>query len=139
MKVVRRMRALETQAAKILVERGYEPVIVSTFVRSCRYIAFNLAACRRGGNGIPDSLVVKIRISLHPIGTLSEAAEFCHDEIKNARRFFTKKVSEEKHSRFEVWIAVPKKSGFQQFGITPRGMYEIRSSVDRYCCARGSP
>lgn len=127
------MQALEKQAAKVLVDHGYETVIVSTFVRSCRYIAFNLAASRRCSNGTLEYLMVKIRISLHPIRTLAEAAIFCRDEIAYAKQYFTRKTPGEKPSGFEVWVAVSVSSGFQQFRITSDGIYEIRPDGWRYC------
>jgi len=127
------MQALEKQAAKVLVDLGYETVIVSTFVRNCRYIAFNLAASRRCSNGTLESLMVKIRISLHPIRSLAEAAVFCRDEIAYAKRYFTRKTPGERPSGFEVWVAVPVSSRFQQFRIASDGIYEIRPDGWRYC------
>lgn len=127
------MQALEKQAAKVLLDLGYEIVIVSTYVRSCRYIAFNLAARRKRTYGFSDTLMIKIRVSLHPIRTLAEAAVFCRDEIAYAKQYFTRKTPGEKPSGFEVWVAVSVSSGFQQFRITSDGIYEIRPDGWRYC------
>jgi hypothetical protein len=126
MTAIRRMRVLEQQAGKILLDMGYEPVIVSNFVRSSRYIAFNLTARKRPGDGTPDTVMVKLKISLHPIASLTGAAVFCRDEILSVRKFFDKVTPDEEPSRFEVWVSVPR-DGFQRFEITREGILEIRS------------
>ena len=72
----------------MLLNAGYEPVIVSGFVRSSRYIAFNLTARKKLDNGTIDTVMVKMKISLHPITSLAEAAIFCRDEIASVKKFF---------------------------------------------------
>ena len=136
MSAVRRMQVLEQQAGKILISLGYEPVIVSNFVRSCRYIAFHLTANKKLDDGTIDSVMVKLKISLHPIESLEEAAVFCHDEIVSVKKFFEQLPPDEKPSRFEVWLSIPL-NGFQQFDITRQGIREIRSPGDRTSFMRG--
>jgi len=138
MTAVRRMQVLEQQAGKLLVKLGYEPVIVSSFVRSCRYIAFHLTARKKLADGTVDSVMVKLKISLHPIESLAEAAAFCRDEIVSVKKFFAQIPPDEKRTRFEVWVSIPL-SGFQQFEITREGIREIRSPGDRLSCVRGGP
>ena len=88
MTAIRRMQVLEQRAGKILLNRGYKPAIVSHFVRSSRYIAFNLTARKELEDGVIDTVMVKLKISLHPITSLAEAAIFCHDELGSVKKFF---------------------------------------------------
>ena len=125
MTAVRRMQVLEQRAGKILLNAGYEPVIVSGFVRSSRYIAFNLTARKKLDGGTIDTVMVKLKISLHPITSLVEAAIFCRDEIASVKKFFNQVPPDVKPSRFEVWVSIPL-DGFQQFEITREGIREIR-------------
>ena len=127
MTAIRRMQALERRAGKILLNQGYEPVIVSNFVRSSRYIAFNLTARKVLDNGTIDTILVKLKISLHPVESLAEAAVFCQDEIGRVKKFFDHVPPDEPPSRFEVWLSIPL-NGFQQFEITRDGIREIPSS-----------
>jgi len=136
MTAIRRMRVLEQQAGKILIDMGYEPVIVSNFVRSSRYIAFNLTAQKKLDDGTLDTVMVKLKISLHLIASLTEAAGFCRDEILSAKKFFDKVTKNEEPSRFEVWVSIPR-DGFQRFEITREGILEIRS-VDGASFTRGA-
>ena len=137
MTAVRRMQVLEQRAGKILLDLSYEPMIVSNFVRSSRYIAFNLTASKKLDDGTIDTVLVKLKISLHPIASLAEAAVFCRDEIRNVKKFFDQVSPDEKPSRFEVWISVPR-DGFQQFEITRDGIREIRSPMMDVPCTGGT-
>ena len=134
----RRIEALEQEAGDLLKKLGYEPVIVSSFVRTCRYIAFHLTARKKLDDGSVDSLMVKLKVSLHPIATLSDAAEFCREEIASMKKFFAQVPPEEKRGRFEVWISIPL-NRFQQFEITREGIREIRSPTDRPGFSGGRP
>lgn len=126
MTAIHRMQVLEQRAGKILLNRGYRPVIVSHFVRSSRYIAFNLTARRKREDGTIDTVMVKLKISLHPIASLTEAEVFCRDEVGSVKKFFNRVPAEEHPSRFEVWFSIPRE-GFQQFEITRDGIREILS------------
>jgi len=124
MTAIRRMQVLEQRAGKILQNRGYKPVIVSNFIRSSRYIAFNLNASRKREDGSIDTLLVKLKVSLHPMTSLTEAAIFCQDEIRSVKKFFDRMPVKERPSKFEVWLAIPL-DGFQQFEITCDGIRKI--------------
>jgi len=126
----RRIEALEQEAGDLLKKLGYEPVIVSSFVRTCRYVAFHLTAHKKLDDGSVDSMMVKLKVSLHPLETLTEAAEFCREEIASMEKFFTQSSQEKIDGRFEVWISLPL-NGFQHFEITRDGIREIRSPADR--------
>ena len=130
MTAVKRMHVLEQQAAELLTKLGYTPVIVSSFARSCRYIAFHMTADKKLADGTVDSMMVKLKISLHPIVSLGEAATFCRDEIASVKKFFAQLPSDEKRIRFEVWVSIPL-NRFQYFEITREGIREIRSPGDR--------
>jgi hypothetical protein len=136
MSAVRRLRILEQQAGELLTKLGYKPVIVSSFARSSRYIAFHMTADKRLGDGTVDSMMVKLRISLHPIESLAEAAAFCREEIVSVKKFFAQVPPDKKQTRFEVWVSIPL-NGFQHFEITREGICEIRSPGDRPSRARG--
>ncbi|MFA4877035.1 MAG: hypothetical protein WC586_06445 [Methanoregula sp.] len=122
MTAIRRMQALEQRAGKILLNRGYKPVIVSHFVRSSRYIGFNLTARRTGEDGTVDTVMIKLKISLHPLVSPAEAAHFCRDEIACVQKFSDRAQKEK--LRFEVWVAIPL-DGFQQFEITRDGIHDV--------------
>ena len=109
---------------------------MSDFVRNSRYIAFHLTANKKLDDGTIDSVMVKLKISLHPIESLEEAAVFCRDEIASVKKFFERLPPDEKPSRFEVWFSIPL-NGFQQFEITRQGIREIRSPGDRTSFTRG--
>ncbi|MFA4861419.1 hypothetical protein [Methanoregula sp.] len=130
---IRRMQVLELRAAKILQTRGYQPVIVSHFVRSSRYIAFNLTARKTREDGTVETLIVKLKISLHPLASPAEAAAFCSDEMAQVKRFLTRVQNEEPDYRFEVWLAIPL-DGFQQFKITRDGIREIPEPGESVSC-----
>jgi len=130
MTAIRRMHVLEQRAGKILLDRGYKLAIVSHFVRSSRYIAFNLTARKELDNRIIDTVMVKLKISLHPIASLAEAAVFCHDEIGSVKKFFDHVPMDEQPSRFEVWLAIPW-DRFQQYEITRDGIRELPSSMEQ--------
>jgi len=125
MTAVHRMNALKQQAGTILLNKGYEPLIVSD-ARSSRYSAYDLMAARELGEGIFDAVMVKLKISLHPIASAAEAAVFCRDEIRSTKKFFVHVQGEANPSRFEVWISVPS-NRFQTFEITRDGIREILS------------
>ncbi|MDP2797981.1 MAG: hypothetical protein Q8N94_10805 [Methanoregula sp.] len=125
MTAVHRKHVLEQQAGNILLNNGYEPLIVSD-TRSSRYIAFNLMASKELDDGTVDVVMVKLKISLHPITSLAEAAVFCRDEIRCAKKFFDQMAAEANPSRFEVWFSIPLNK-FQTFEITRNGIVEILS------------
>jgi hypothetical protein len=125
MTAVHRMHVLEQQAGNILLNNGYEPLIVSD-TRSFRYIAYNLIAGRELDDGTFDVVMVKLKISLHPITSLAKAAVLCHDEIRCAKKFFDQVSAEANPSRFEVWFSIPSNK-FQTFEITRNGIKEILS------------
>ncbi|WP_321504569.1 hypothetical protein [uncultured Methanoregula sp.] len=124
MTAVRRMQVLEQRAGKMLVDRGYTSVIVSHFVRSSRYIAFNLTARREQEDGTVNTVMVKLKISLHRVASLAEAAVFCQDEIGSVKKFLDRLSPDGQSLRFEVWLAIPL-NGFQQFEITRNGIREV--------------
>ncbi|MDO9035025.1 MAG: hypothetical protein Q7U51_07470 [Methanoregula sp.] len=123
MTAVHRMHVLEQMAANILLNNGYEPLIVSN-TRSSRYSAFNLMAGKEQDDGTVDVVMVKLKISLHPFISMAEAAVFCRDEIRCAKKFFDKVPAETDPSRFEVWFSIPSHK-FQTFEITRNGIQEI--------------
>ena len=125
MTAVHRMHVLEQQAGNILLNNGYEPLIVSD-TRSFRYIAYNLMAGRELDDGTFDVVMVKLKISLHPITSLAKAAVLCNDEIRCAKKFFERVAAEANSSRFEVWFSIPSNK-FQTFEITRNGIKEILS------------
>ena len=124
MTAVHRMRILEQQAGTILLKLGYKPVIVSNCFRNPRYILFNLSARKELEDGTIDAVMVKLKISLHAMQSLDEAAVFCRNEIGRLKRFFDQVPQGVKCSRFEVWISIPS-DRFQQFEITRDGIREI--------------
>ncbi|WP_321506342.1 hypothetical protein [uncultured Methanoregula sp.] len=124
-----RMQNLEQQAGKMLRSRGYTPVIVSHFVRSSRYIAFNLTARRTQNDGSGETVMVKLKISLCRIESHDDATVFCQDEIAIVKRFFDRVPPDGELLRFEVWLAIPL-AGFQQFEITRDGIREIPVSEE---------
>ena len=119
-----RMQTLEQQAGNILLKLGYDPVIVTDLVRTSRYIPYNLAARKEMDNGTIDNVMVKLKVSLHPIQSLEEAAFFCRDEMGRMKKFFAQAPAGMKVSRFEVWISIPSNQ-FQQFEIGRDGIREI--------------
>jgi len=124
MTALHRMQTLEQQAGNILLKLGYDPVIVSDLVRTSRYIPYNLAARKEMDNGTIDNVMVKLKVSLHPIQSLEEAAFFCRDEIGRMKKFFAQAPAGMKVSRFEVWVSIPSNQ-FQQFEIGRDGIREI--------------
>lgn len=126
MTAVHRLQTLQQQAGTILINRGYEPVIVTNLIRHSRYIPYNLTACREYDDGTVDAVTVKLKISLHPIRSLDEAAVFCRDEIRCMKKVFENAPEGIKISRLEVWISIPSDQ-FQEFEITKDGIVEILS------------
>jgi hypothetical protein len=124
MSAVHRFHVLEQQAGNILLQLGYEPMIVSDLVRTSRYIPYNLTARKELDDGTIDNVMVKLKISLRPLVSLSDAEEFCRDEIGRMKKFFLQLPSGLRASRFEVWISIPSRQ-FQQFEITRDGIREI--------------
>ena len=124
MSTVHRFHVLEQQAGNILLSLGYEPMIVSDIVRTSRYIPYNLTARKELDDGTIDNVMVKLKISLRPLVSLSDAEEFCRDEIGRMKKFFLQLPSGLLASRFEVWISIPSRQ-FQQFEITRDGIREI--------------
>jgi hypothetical protein len=129
MTAVRRIQTLEQQAGNILLDLGYDPVIVSDLVRNSRYIPYNLTARKELEDGTIDNVMVKLKISLHPLASVKEAEEFCRDEMGCMRKFFAQFPPDLRPSRFEVWISIPSNQ-FQQFEITREGIREILSPGD---------
>jgi hypothetical protein len=123
------MQALEQQAGTILLNFGYEPFIMSNCVQRSRYIPCNLTARKELDDGTIDIVMVKLKISLHPITSLDEAAIFCRDEIKCVKKFFDQAPAEIQSSRFEVWVSIPSNK-FQIFEITRDGIREILSAEE---------
>ncbi|MDD4483498.1 MAG: hypothetical protein PHD55_03900 [Methanoregula sp.] len=124
MSAVHRFHVLEQQAGNILLSLGYEPMIVSDIVRTSRYIPYNLTARKELDDGTIDNVMVKLKISLRPLVSLSDAEEFCRDEMGRMKKFFLQLPSGLLASRFEVWISIPSRQ-FQQFEITRDGIREI--------------
>ncbi|MFA4823622.1 MAG: hypothetical protein WC593_00540 [Methanoregula sp.] len=135
MTAVHRMNALKQQAGTILLTKGYEPLIVSD-TRSSRYSAYDLMAARELSEGIFDVVMVKLKISLHPIMSPAEAAVFCRDEIRCTKKFFDHVQGEANPSRFEVWISVPS-NRFLVFEITRDGIREILSPEEQVGLQQG--
>ena len=126
MTAVHRIQTLEQLAGNILLDLGYEPVIVSDLVRNSRYIPYNLTARKVLDDGTIDNVMVKLKIALHPLASLVEAEEFCRDEMGRMKKFFAQLPPGLRPSRFEVWISIPSNQ-FQQFEITREGIREILS------------
>ena len=124
MTAVHRISTLEQQAGNILLDLGYEPVIVSDLVRNSRYIPYHLTARKELDDGTIDNVMVKLKIALHPLVSLMEAEEFCRDEMGRMKKFFAQLPPGLKPSRFEVWVSIPS-DRFQQFEITRDGIREI--------------
>jgi len=124
MSAVHRFHVLEQQVGNILLSLGYEPMIVSDIVRTSRYIPYNLTARKELDDGTIDNVMVKLKISLRPLVSLSDAEEFCRDEMGRMKKFFLQLPSGLLASRFEVWISIPSRQ-FQQFEITRDGIREI--------------
>ena len=129
MTAVRRMQALEQQAGTILLNFGYEPFIMSNCVQRSRYIPCNLTARKELDDGTIDIVMVKVKISLHPIPSIDVAAIFYRDEIKCVKKFFDQAPAEIKSSWFEVWVSIPSNK-FQIFEITRDGIREILSAEE---------
>ena len=129
MTAVHRMLTLENQAGNILLNRGYEPVIVSDLVRNSRYVPYNLTARKVLDDGTIDNVMVKLKIALHPLASLLDAEDFCRDEMGRMKKFFAKLPPGFRPARFEVWISIPSNQ-FQQFEITPAGIREALSPGD---------
>ena len=125
MTAVHRMCVLEQQAANILLNNGYQRFFMSD-TRNFRFNAFSLMAGKELDDGTVDIVMVKLKISLHPITSLAEAAVFCRDEIRCAKKFFDKVPAGSNPSRFEVWFSIPSNK-FQTFEITRNGIKEILS------------
>jgi len=137
MSAVHRIQALEHQAGSILLDLGYRPVIVSDIVRSSRYIPYNLTARKELDDGTIDNVMVKLKISLHPMASLDEAAAFCRDEMGRMKKFFAQLPQGLRPSRFEVWISIPS-DRFQQFEITRDGIREILCPIEPAGYDRGT-
>jgi hypothetical protein len=137
MTAVHRMSVLEQQAGNILLDLGYEPVIVSDLVRNSRYVPYHLTARKEMDDGSIDNVMVKLKIALHPLASLIEAEEFCRDEMGRMKKFFAQFPPGLRPSRFEVWISIPS-DRFQQFEITKDGIREILSPNEKAGQARGA-
>ena len=137
MTAVHRMQTLEQQAGNILLKMGYDPMIVSDLVRNSHYIPYNLTARKELDDGTIDTVMVKLKVSLHPIRSLEEAAFFCRDEMGRMKRFFAQAPAGMKVSRFEVWISIPPWQ-FQQFEIRRDGIREILSPDENTLQAGGA-
>ena len=129
MTAVRRLQILEQQAGKILLNLGYEPVIISDCIWRSRYVPYNLTARKELDDGTNDFVMVKLKISLHPFISPDEAAFFCRDETGWLKKFTDKVPVKEPHPRFEVWISIPTNK-FQIFEITRDGIREILSAEE---------
>lgn len=127
MTAVHRIQTLEHQAGNILLKQGYEPVVIKGLFPTSRYVPFNLSGFRKLDDGTLDTVLVKLKISLHALTSLDEAAEFCRDEMARMNKFFAQLPAGIRASRFEVWISIPSNQ-FQQFEITHEGIRESLSS-----------
>ena len=125
MTAVHRMHVLEQQAGNILLNNGYEPLI-TTNIPIFRYITFNLMAGKELDGRTFDVVMVKLKISLHAIQSLDEAAILCREEIRCAKKFYDPVPADVKFARFEVWFSIPSNK-FQTFEITRNGIQEILS------------
>ena len=56
---------------------------------------FNLSARKELEDGTIDAVMVKLKISLHAMQSLDEAAVFCRNEIGRMKRFFDQVPQEE--------------------------------------------
>lgn len=130
MTAIRRMEWLEQQAGNILLNMGYDPMIVTDLVRNSRYIPYNLTARKELNDGTIDNVMVKLKVSLHPIWSLEEAAFFCREEMGRMKKFFAQAPAGMKVSRFEVWVSIPS-DRFQQFEIRRDGIFEILSPDEK--------
>ena len=120
-----RIQVLERKAGNILKTLGYGMVIVND-CRCFRYLTFNLTACKERDDGTVDVVMVKLKISLHTIRSLDEAAIVCRDEIRRMKKFFDRMPPEIKLPRYEVWISIPSNT-FQSFEFTRDGLRDILS------------
>jgi len=129
MTAVHRLQVLEQQAGQILRNMGYEPLIMGD-LGSGRHNPFNLIARKEFDDGTFDGVMVKLKICLHPIASLTEAAVFCRDEIRCVKKFFDQVPAEVIPPRFEVWVSIPSNK-FQQFEITRDDIREIFAPEDK--------
>jgi len=129
MTAVRRKHVLEQQAGTILLNMGYEPYI-TTNIPIFRYLTFNLIAAKTLEDGAFDVVMVKLKISLHAIRSLDEAAILCREEIRCVKKFFDLVPDNGITGRFEVWFSIPSNK-FQTFEITRNGIQEILSSDEK--------
>jgi len=130
MTAVHSMRELEREARTVLRAQGYVTVMVSDCFRYSRYMAFNLTARKERDDGTVDIMMVKLKISLHPLASLNEAAVFCWDEIRRMKKFFNQVLPGVRCSRFEIWISSSVNT-FQRFEITRNGIHEILSPDEK--------
>ena len=119
----RRMAVLEREAQSLLRGRGYLSVSVSDAFQNSRYIPYHLIAHRLREGGGDETLIVKIKIALHPL-TAGDAASFCRAEIVQLRKIQASLPAELEGARYECWVSVPPDT-FQQFAITGDGICEI--------------
>lgn len=122
MTAMHRMGVLEREAGHILMELGYEPVIVSDRFPRPQFVPYNLIAMKKGSDGAADYLWVKLKVSLHPIRSPEEAAPFCRNETKFIEKLF-RDTPDGKAPRYEVWFSVPSDK-FECFEITRDGIKE---------------
>jgi len=124
MTAIRRMPVLEQEAGSILRNRGYEPVIMGKYIRSSRHIPSNLIAHKELDDGTIDSVIVTLKISLHPITSPDEAMIFCREELKCMKKISHQVPADVNHTRLEVWISIPSNT-FLIFEITRDGIREV--------------
>ena len=137
MTAVRRKHVLEQKAGNILLNMGYEPYI-TTNIPIFRYLTFNLIAAKTLEDGAFDVVMVKLKISLHAIRSLDEAAILCREEIRCVKKFFDLVPDNGITGRFEVWFSIPSNK-FQTFEITRNGIQEILSSDEKTGLQEGAP
>ncbi len=125
MTAVHRMHVLEQQAGNILLNNGYEP-LTTTNIPIFRYITFNLMAGKKLDDGTFDVVMVKLKISLHAIQSLDEAAILCREDIRCMKKICDPVPADVKFARFEVWFSIPSNK-FQTYEITRNGIQEILS------------
>jgi hypothetical protein len=137
MTAMHRMGVLEREAGNILLELGYEPVILSDRVPRSQFLPFNLIAMKTGSDGTAEGLWVKLKVSVHPIRSPDEAAPFCRNEVKFFEKTF-KGIPSDNKIRYEVWFSVPSDK-FECFEITREGLREAPHADRKPLDSDGGP
>ena len=121
----RRLAILERDVGNLLIDMGYDAVIVSDCFPPSKFIPYNLIARTTKGSGDSNPEIwVKIKVGLHRFTTPEQAASFCRDEIRVTQKFYQRVAGVKNPPRYEIWISVPE-SGFQRFEVTIDGFREL--------------